>query len=297
MTTARDLGYPSITQGLKERDSHLDDLGLGPHVLDLERWGYTVVPDVIGPDVVEALAEELCDLAATDAGTPVDRATGASHQDRTQEVVLLFARGSERLRGLVVDDRALALVRYLLGESCVLSSCTGYVKGPGRCELGVHSDTAYVPDPLPPYAQLANVNVLLSDYTADAGPITMVPGSHRYCHRPRDGHGAREAVPVLAGAGSAVVFHGNTWHGALPREAKGVRLTLSLLYARFYMRTQEDYAAAMAADEVAAMPPSLRGLVAPTLPTGWRSLDEASAILARRRDDGARWYRTRSTHA
>lgn len=63
------------------------------------------------------------------------------------------------------------------------------------------------------------------------------------------------------------------------------------------MRTQEDYAAAMAADEVAALPPSLRDLVVPALPTGWGSLDEASAMVARRRDDGARWYRTRGTHA
>lgn len=296
MTTSSDPGYPKITHGLKERDAHLDDLGLGHHVLELERWGYTVVPDVIGPEIVKVLAEELCALAANDGGTPVDRSTGASHQDRTQEVVLLFARGSERMRQLVADDRTLALVRYLLGESCVLSSCTGYVKGPGRCELGVHSDTAYVPDPLPPYAQLANVNVLLTDYTADAGPLTMVPGSHRYCHRPRERHGAREAVPVLARAGSAVVFHGNTWHGALPREASGVRLTLSLLYARLYMRTQEDYAAAMAADDVARLPPVLRDLVVPALPTGWASLDEASAMVARRRDDGARWYRTRATH-
>ena len=43
MTTSSDRGYPKITHGLKERDAHLDDLGLGHHVLELERWGYTVV--------------------------------------------------------------------------------------------------------------------------------------------------------------------------------------------------------------------------------------------------------------
>jgi ectoine hydroxylase-related dioxygenase (phytanoyl-CoA dioxygenase family) len=36
----------------------------------------------------------------------------------------------------------------------------------------------------------------------------------------------RSAVAVEAPAGSLIVFHGNTWHGALPRRRPGYRFTL-----------------------------------------------------------------------
>lgn len=290
-------GYPSVSEGVLDRGDRLAQLGLEQHVLDLEQYGYTIVPDVLDPATVAVLAAELVELAGADDGTPVDRDHGSSHRDRTQEVCLLFARGSDTMRHAARAERPLALVRYLLGEQCLLSSFTGYVKGPGRCDLGVHSDTAYVPDPLPPYAQLANVNLLLTDYTLENGCLTMVPGSHRYCFRPREGQGDREVVPVVAAAGSAVVFHGNTWHAALPRTADGVRLTLSVLYARMYMRTQENYAEALTPAEQQALPDELRRLVVPDLPTGWRSVEEARQMMQRRRDGGRTWYRTRGTHA
>ena len=49
----------------------------------------------------------------------------------------------------------LALVTYLLGESCALTSMNGVIKGPGRVPLRLHADTAQ-PNPLPPYAQICN---------------------------------------------------------------------------------------------------------------------------------------------
>ncbi|MEU4338099.1 phytanoyl-CoA dioxygenase family protein [Micromonospora lupini] len=295
--TQDDLGYPMITEGLDAVRDSIATAGLERHVMDLEIDGYTIVPDVLPADTVAELRADLLSLAAADAGSPVDAVAGTSHRDRTQEVALLFARGGHTMRETVLNPRTLPLIRYLLGESCVLSSLTGYVKGPGKCQLGIHSDTAYVPDPLPPYAQLANVNLLLSDYTAADGCLTMVPGSHRYCYRPREGQGGRECVPVVAPAGSAVVFHGNTWHGAAPRERDGVRLTLSLLYARLYMRVQENYAEAMAAAELDTLPAEMRALVAPELPTGWRSVDDADAMFARRRSNSRLYYRTRGQHA
>jgi ectoine hydroxylase-related dioxygenase (phytanoyl-CoA dioxygenase family) len=295
-TDTRDESYPRVSDGLDILWGAIDALHLGRHVVELEINGYTVVPNVLTRDQIGVLKDELLRLAEDDDGQPVDVHTGTSHRDRTQEVTMLFARGGPLLRECVRNQRTLALIRYLLGSSCLLSSFTGYVKGPGRCELGVHSDTAYVPDPLPPYAQLANVNVLLTDYTEAAGCLTMVPGSHRYCHRPRNGEGASETVPVLAEAGSAVVFHGNTWHSAMARTTEGVRLTLSLMYARLYMRVQEGYSDALSEDQLAALPAELRALVDPGPPTGWRSVDEANTIMARRRENSRTYYRTRGQH-
>lgn len=265
------------------------------HVYELELNGYTVVEDALPAPARAELTSALLTAAAEDDGVPVD-AGGAGHRDRTQEVVLLLARGGRPFEELVLQPTTLALVTYMLGPNATLSSVTGYLKGRGDTALGVHSDTAYVPDPLPPYAQLANVNYCLTDYTEADGCLTVVPGSHRYGHRPRGGDGAEEAVPVQAGAGAAIVFHGNTWHGARPRTAPGLRLTLSTLFCRMYMRPQERYEELLS-EEVLCRNPELFGrLVGHEVPTGWRSRAEAERIVARRRDHAATYYRTRGQH-
>lgn len=269
---------------------------LADHAFELDALGYTIVPDVLTREQIESLTQSLVAIASSDEGATVDLIEGETHKDRTQEVTMLFARGNDEMRAAIANPRTLPLIRYLLGTSAVLSSYTGYVKGPGRCDLGVHSDTAYVPDPMPPYAQLANVNLLLTDYTEENGCLTMVPGSHRYSFRPRGGQGSNEQVAIVAPAGSAVVFHGNTWHAAYPRTVSGVRLTLSILYSRIYMRTQEDYRDAFDGDLADRLPESLRALALPDLPTGWTSPDHAKEIVNRRRENGRHYYRTRGQH-
>lgn len=211
--------------------------------------------------------------------------------------MLLLSRGGRPFEKLVQHPVALPLITYLLGASCTISSVTGYVKGRGETALGVHSDTAYVSDPLPPYAQLANVNYCLTDYTEADGCLTIVPGSHRYCHRPRGGEGTREAIPVEAPACAAVVFHGNTWHGAKPRTKSVLRLTISSLYCRMYMRPQERYDSILGDEVLERNPPRFRDLVGTDVPTGWASSDDARRIVNLRKENAGRYYRTRGQHA
>ena len=270
--------------------------GLQRHVYELEITGYTVIENALTAAEIKALIEVLLALAAEDDGQPVDP-RGGSHDDRTQEVMLLLARGGRPFEQLVLHPTALPLITYLLGESCTISSVTGYVKGPSQMALGVHSDTAYVPDPLPPYAQIANVNYCLTDYTDANGCLTIVPGSHRYCHRPRDGQGADEAMPIEAPAGSAVVFHGNTWHGAKPRRNPGLRLSLSTLYCRMYMRPQEHYESILGREIIARNPQRFSQLIGMDVPTGWQSPVEARRKIALRKKNAGLYYRTRGSYA
>lgn len=290
-------GYPTLTPGIDELRSEIERLNLASHVIDLETLGYTVLPGVLAGSLVEHLAHSLLELSAADREMPADPVTGESHRDETQEIVLLASRGGPAFMHLVEFEPVVTLMTYLLGGSRRLSSLTGYIKGPGSCALSVHSDTAYVPDPLPAYAQLANVNYTLTDYTVADGCMYMVPGSHKYCHRPREGQGLREIVPVIAPAGSAIVFHGNTWHGAYPRQKRGLRLTLSALYSRLYMRPQEDYSRTFSEAEAQHVSSRLRELLGLDLPTGWASKAEADLMMARRKANGPSLYRTRVPHA
>ena len=77
----------------------------------------------------------------------------------------------------------------------------------------------------------------------------MVPGSHRHFRQPttfenklagneRNPH----VIPIEVPAGTAIVWHGNTWHGSFPRKMPGLRVNLSMYFCRQYMAPQELYA-------------------------------------------------------
>jgi hypothetical protein len=149
---------------------------------------------------------------------------------------------------ILLEEPTLALVTYLMGERAQLSSMTCHLKGPGeRAQIALHTDTPMI-DPLPPYSNVCNVNFALVDYTRAGGCLAVVPGSHRWARSPRPdessllpGRENPHAVPVEVPAGSAVVWHGNLWHGSYPRTTPGLRLNLATYFARPWMKLQERY--------------------------------------------------------
>jgi ectoine hydroxylase-related dioxygenase (phytanoyl-CoA dioxygenase family) len=134
----------------------------------------------------------------------------------------------------------LALVSYLLGESCMLSSSSAMLKVRAPENLELHSDQVGQPSPFPPYAQVANATWALSDYSDENGATRFVPGSHRLSRHPttEEALDTSLAVTVWAPAGSIVIWHGNTWHGAAPRTRPGARLSLIFLFCRWYLMPQ-----------------------------------------------------------
>ena len=53
-----------------------------------------------------------------------------------------------------------------------------------------------------------------------------------------------QAVTVEAPAGSVLIWHGNSWHGAHARTAPGLRISLVTFFSRHYIRPpRETYSA------------------------------------------------------
>ena len=77
------------------------------------------------------------------------------------------------------------------------------------------------------YPTVANVAWILDDFTASNGATVIVPGSHVHGTHP-DYANPPETVPVIARAGSAMVFDGRLWHGAAARTAPTGAATRSL---------------------------------------------------------------------
>ena len=71
--------------------------------------------------------------------------------------------------------------------------------------------------------------------------MAMVPGSHAWCRPPRSREGETDAVPVEAEAGSLVVWHGNTWHGAFEKKTDGLRLNVNSYFCHRSLKTEENY--------------------------------------------------------
>lgn len=101
-----------------------------------------------------------------------------------------------------MNPAALGLIQLLLGHNCILSLFDGWVKGPGEERTPIHPDHwDFNRHTFPPEPMSANFNYLVTDYTVDDGPLSFVPGSHKWHRRPSPQeveHWADRAHPVIA---------------------------------------------------------------------------------------------------
>jgi ectoine hydroxylase-related dioxygenase (phytanoyl-CoA dioxygenase family) len=99
--------------------------------------------------------------------------------------------------------------------------------------------------PFPQYALFADYTLALTDYTRDSGALAVVPGSHRKGRGPEPREtsleGNKHAIPVEVPAGSAIIWHGNLWHGGYVRSIPGYRINLATVFLRPGLMPQEDY--------------------------------------------------------
>ncbi|MEI9988529.1 MAG: phytanoyl-CoA dioxygenase family protein [Rhizomicrobium sp.] len=229
-------------------------LGLESNLAELEAFGFTVIRDALDPELTVKLREAVLRSAETSFKKKLDLEKETELHEYKLAPYLLYK--DPLFEKALLNPKPLAIISYLLGYSCWLSSLTSHVKGPGEVGLLLHSDTGNgVPAPFSPYSHVANCNYALTDYTEEGGALAMVPGSHRYFRQPtamenklvgneRNPH----VIPVEVPAGTAIIWHGNQWHGSFPRKMPGLRVNLSMYFCRQYMAPQEVYGDAVPED-------------------------------------------------
>jgi ectoine hydroxylase-related dioxygenase (phytanoyl-CoA dioxygenase family) len=241
------IGDWRATRDLNPLYQQIRDLGLESNIAELDAFGFTVIENALSPALVASLRDAVLETAEEHFDRPLDVEAEEGHRGYKLAPFLLYR--NPIFEAAVLNEKPLALITYLLGRSCLLSSLTSHVKGPGGPGLLLHSDTANgMPAPFSPYSHVANCNYALTDYTEEGGALAMVPGSHRNFRQPPrdqiqlDGETRNpDAVAIEVPAGSAVIWHGNTWHGSFPRKIPGLRINLSMYFCRQYMAPQEDY--------------------------------------------------------
>lgn len=271
----------------------IQDLGLEKHLAELEAFGFTVVEQALDDETTVKMRDRIVELSENRLGKKLDLENETEHQETKYAQYLLFE--DPMFKQAVTNKKTLALIRYLLGKRCILSSLGSHVKGPGGPGLLLHSDNGNgYPDPFPPYSQVANVNFCMTDYEEAKGAFAVIPGSHRHARqvtateRGLDGNERNpHAIAVEVPAGSAIVFHGNTWHGSFPRKVPGLRVNLAAFYCREYIQPQEDrthvpngFLSAEGDDELA-------GLLGRDLIHGWKE-EGPTKLYSRRAEDAGR---------
>jgi hypothetical protein len=241
------------------------DLGLEANVAELEAFGFTVIERVVPERLVDDLVEAI--KATAVRRWELDDFDDAVAVGETKRLEGMLAEGRP-FEEAVMLPQARVMLRWMLGDSYVMNSLHAFVKGEGAPAGELHIDS-YMPDPLPRYSQVANVNFLLTDYTADGGAIRFWPASHRLCRHPRADERANAdtmMVPVEAPKGSLAVFHGMTWHGVCPKQTPGTRFNLIYFACRHYVRPQEFYLNRLPPEVFDRNPEEFRHLVGGEVP-------------------------------
>ena len=242
---------PASSDAALERTLALiDELDLRGNLLELETQGYTTVEGVLSESEIERTKSAILDRVEENTGKRPNPETATQADFEGMAYLPYMLYDDEVFEDILMKDKPLALITYLLGESCLLSSIGCHFKGIGQNgTVPLHSDTGNgVPAPFPPYSLVANVNYALTPYSREAGALAMVPRSHKQARQPTPAEISLSgdtcnpnAVSMDLSPGDCVVWHGNAWHGSFPRQIPGIRMNLAVFFARPFIVTQEQH--------------------------------------------------------
>ena len=245
--------------------ANIEALSLNDNLLELETQGFTVLKGVLSEDQVTRAKSAILRRVESTTGNKIDPECGTADDFRGMGYQPYLIFDDPVFPAILLEEKPLALIYYLLGESCVLSSMGSHFRGPGGLPLSAHVDSA--PVGMTEVSPVANCNYALTPYSREAGALAMFPGSHRKLRGPtphENWMAGHETVPEVVaknlsaeeldaiewtaptGAvtmdiepGDAVVWHGNSWHAGWRREIPGARINLASYFCRPYLSTQE----------------------------------------------------------
>ena len=236
-------------------------LGLEKNVVEIEEQGFTVVENALAADMVESLREVILRQSSDKTGKELDL---HNWDDGTVREGCYLLYEDPIFEKLAQNEYTVALMRYLLGRSMVLSTMVSHVRAKGDPSLRLHTDqwTLQLSNPV----SVAVANYALVDYERDLGAFAVVPGSNQFLRRPVSEEESNvytnpDCVPLEMKAGSVVVTAGCTWHGCYERKVPGLRVNAAVAYCRSYIRTQEFIREGVTQDMLDRNPPEFADLL------------------------------------
>lgn len=241
---------------------------LAAHVADIERDGFTIIPDFLSAEDLAEVRRVLGFYLGTHAG----RNDFEGHL--TERVYTLVARGRVFFR-IATDPRVMALCeRYLLPNFLLTASQAIQIR-PGETAQPFHADDLFYTIPRPrPMVSLSTI-VAVDPFTAENGGTEVVPGSHLWSDAEVTGVLSdimgtdtalqakiqKQARPVEMPAGACVVFSGMLVHRGGANRSRAPRLAFSNQYCQPWARQQENFVLGVPVEVARQMPRRLQELL------------------------------------
>jgi ectoine hydroxylase-related dioxygenase (phytanoyl-CoA dioxygenase family) len=231
-------------------------LDLSPHLQRIEEEGYTVLHEVIEPELVEAIDDAVRRLEHDLGIVPAHNRFEGLH---TTRVYNLLAHGPVFER-IPVHPSVLPVVEGVLDPGLLVSSLSSIAIGPGEQAQPLHADDQMIPLPRPHVPVVCNTMWAITDFTEDNGATRLVPGSHRW-DRPPDPGTHDDTVPAEMPKGSVLVWVGSLWHGGGANRTAERRVGIAMNYCAGFLRQQENQQLGLARSVVKSFPRRLQELV------------------------------------
>jgi ectoine hydroxylase-related dioxygenase (phytanoyl-CoA dioxygenase family) len=210
-------GGKTTYQGVLEALPRPDSIDVDQAVQQMYTHGYAIFPNVIDSSEVAMLRSIMDDLGGPDDSKWEVKNWCYNRQHRTD-----FCNEP---RFLSFIDRPILIdtVRAILDPGAHVTGGSLWTTGHGRA-MGIHID--YLPMNLPESVHedpsitipifSVTAHFYLNEMTAELGPTTLIPGSHKAGRPPLDEttwHGIAPQAAIVR-AGDVLLFRGDLWHGS-----------------------------------------------------------------------------------
>ncbi len=132
----------------------------------------------------------------------------------------------------------LDLLKAVIGWPALLGNISANIAEPGSDGGMWHQDQLFIPKPWPEEPQGMNFAWLLDDFTETNGATEVIPGSHLSTEADLE---SGSSLPVVAPAGTLMVFESRLQHRTGKNRASAPRAALFGWYTKPIYRTQENW--------------------------------------------------------
>ena len=227
----------------------------------LEEAGCVIVENLFSESQMDELA---ADMNPWFAERPIGVNDFSGY--KTRRVSSLVAR-SGVARDIALNDKILTVCDTLLLPNCNVYrlQVTHMVDiGPGEVRQIVHRDDGIYPEifhnALPDLHCLVHGMWAVTDFTADNGATSLVPGSHLWQDRERIAE-EHEITQAIMPKGSVALYLGDTYHGGGENRSNTHRVGALFGYALGWLRQEENMYLACPPDVARAFPEKLQRLI------------------------------------
>jgi len=203
-------------------------LSTAQRIKHLELEGYVVLPDLLSPRQIEAINDELSQVAT-------GRVDYTEFQRGCRDVTVT---DSPNAIGVIALPAMVSFLKTLFGDGLICTSCAYSLSQPGHPGIAIHTDSQ-------PYGSkifgvqasspcLARVLYYLDDLTPQRSPFKVIPRSHLSMHADAIPYKRylrhEEELMVTCRAGSAAIINQKVFHGNFPNYSLEDRRMLAIAY-------------------------------------------------------------------